>query len=100
MRYQLRIYGLLPGRADEFAREWAEQVVPLRRAHGFEVVGGWVTEDGDRFVWIIGHEDFEAADAAYHASSERAAFDPDPARHLDHSRIETIFLRTALSRVT
>jgi hypothetical protein len=86
--------------ADDFAREWAQQVVPLRRALGFEVGGGWVTEDGHRFVWIIGHEDFEAADAAYHASFERAAIDPDPARHLDHGRIETVFLRTALPLVT
>jgi hypothetical protein len=96
MRYQLRIYGLLPGHADDFASEWAEQVVPLRLAHGFEVVGGFVTEDGDRFVWVVGHEDFEAADAAYYASPERAAMDPDPVRHLDQSRIETVFLRSAL----
>jgi hypothetical protein len=96
MRYQLRIYGVLPGHAEDFAREWAEQVVPLRRAHGFEVVGGWIEEGGDRFVWIVGHEDFEAADRAYYASPERAAFDPDPVRHLDPERIETTFLQATL----
>jgi NIPSNAP len=96
MRYQLRIYGVLPGRAEDFAREWREQVVPLRRAHGFGVVGGWIEEGGDRFVWIVGHEDFEAADRAYYESPERAAMEPDPARHLDTNRIETCFLQTAL----
>jgi NIPSNAP len=96
MRYQLRIYGVLPGHAEDFAREWAEKVVPLRRGHGFEVVGGWIEEGGDRFVWIVGHQDFEAADRTYYASPERAAFDPDAARHLDHERIETTFLQTAL----
>jgi hypothetical protein len=96
MRYQLRIYGVPPGRAEDFAREWREQVVPLRRARGFEVVGGWIEEGGDRFVWIVGHEDFEAADRAYYESPERRAFDPDPARHLDPDRIETVFLQTAL----
>ena len=48
---------------------------------GFDVLGPWVGED-DRFVWLVGHEDLEAADAAYYASPERAALDPDPARLL------------------
>jgi hypothetical protein len=96
MRYQLRTYGVLPGHAEDFAREWREQVVPLRRRHGFEVVGGWIVEEGDRFVWIVGHEDFEAADRAYYESPERAAMDPDPRRHLDPDRIETVFMQSAL----
>ena len=56
MRYQLRIYSVLPGHA----------------------------------------EDFEAADRAYYSSPERAAFDPDPVRHLDPERIETTFLQATL----
>ena len=96
MRYQLRIYGVLPGHGEDFAREWAEVVVPLRRAHGFEVVGGWLTEDKDRFVWIVGHDDFEAADAAYYDSPERTAIHPEPTRHIDLERIEVTFLRPAL----
>jgi hypothetical protein len=31
-------------------------------------------------VWIIGHDDFEAADKTYYDSPERAAMDPDPRR--------------------
>ena len=36
----------------------------------------------ERFVWLIGHDDLEQANAEYYASAERAALDPDPARHL------------------
>jgi hypothetical protein len=80
-RWQLRMYRVVPGELEAFVREWREHVRPLRESLGFEVLGPWVGED-DRFVWIIGHEELEAADAAYYASPERAALDPDPARLL------------------
>ena len=79
MQWQLRRYVVRD--VDAFAREWREHVLPLRRAHGFEILGPWIADDG-RFVWIVGHDDLERADAAYYASPERAAIDPDPARHI------------------
>jgi NIPSNAP len=81
MQWQLRLYRAKEGELEEFVREWRERVLPLRRAHGFDVIGPWVTEDR-RFAWIVGHEDLAAADAEYYASAGRAAIVPDPARHL------------------
>jgi hypothetical protein len=89
MTWQLRLYAVREGEWDAWVREWRGHILPLRLAEGFEVLGPWQTEDG-RFAWLIGHEDFAAADAVYHASPERAALDPDPARHL--SAQETILL--------
>jgi hypothetical protein len=80
-QWELRIYRAKAGELDEFAHEWREHVLPLREAKGFEILGPWVTED-DRFVWILGHADLATADDEYYASPERAAIDPDPARHL------------------
>ena len=78
---------------DDFVEEWHERVRPLRLAHGFSVLGPWVGEDGETFVWILGHDgDFEAAEEAYYASDERRALDPDPARHL--AQIEIRFMRS------
>jgi hypothetical protein len=86
MTTQIRVYRLQPGALEEFEREWREKVVPLRRQFGFEVVGAWASADGETFVWIIRHDgdftDFTAADRAYYLSPERAALDPDPARHI------------------
>jgi hypothetical protein len=83
MEYELRLYTVKPGEMDEFVAEWRENVLPLRRAAGFELVGAWQTED-DRFAWILGYDgDFDAADAAYYESDTRRAVHPDPARHLD-----------------
>lgn len=71
-----------------WAVEWRRHIEPLRRRFGFEVIGPWVVEDEDRFVWILGHggdDGWQAADDAYYASAERRAIEPDPARHLLHT---------------
>jgi len=95
VEYQLRTYRVKPGEMDDWVAEWRQHVVPLRRAKGFEVFGGWRGERDDTFVWIVGYEgSFAEADAAYYASPERAAISPDPARHLGN--VETRMLRRVL----
>jgi hypothetical protein len=92
VEYQLRVYRVKSGALDRFVEEWQRLVVPLRRAKAFEVVGAWRGQDGESFVWIVGFDgDLAVADAAYYESPERAALDPDPARHIAHS--ETTMLR-------
>jgi hypothetical protein len=82
MQFQLRMYRVRPGEMDDWIDEWRRHVLPLRRAKGFTVVGPWVRREEDLFVWLIGHDELEAANEAYYTSPERAALDPDPARHL------------------
>ena len=84
MQWQLRMYRAKTGELDDFVAEWREHVLPLRKAMGFDILGPWVTED-DRFVLIVGHADLAGADAAYYESTERAAIDPNPARHIVES---------------
>jgi hypothetical protein len=82
MQLQLRVYEIQPGRVQQFADEWREHVVPLRRRLGFDVLAAWTAEEDDTFAWLLGYEgeDFAHADDAYYASPERAALEPDPAR--------------------
>jgi hypothetical protein len=85
VRYQLRIYTIRPGEMDAWISEWTAQIVRLRRTHGFEVAGAWTIAASNRFVWVLsysGSKSWEHADADYYASAERAALDPDPARHI------------------
>jgi hypothetical protein len=91
--YQLRVYRVREGELDEWVEEWRERVLPLREAAGFEVLGPWVTPAEHRFVWIVGHDEFEIADAAYYQSPERAALQPDPARHLED--VQTFLMEPA-----
>jgi len=45
--------------------EWRRLIAPLRRRHGFEILGAWTTEP-DKFVWILryaGSKTWDEADA-------------------------------------
>ena len=87
MRFGLREYTIQEGRLDDFVSEWREQVLPLRLAMGFNVVGPWIEREASRFVWIVGYDgDLAAANQAYHDSDERRAMDPDPVRLVVEAR--------------
>jgi hypothetical protein len=51
---QLRIYTVKPGAMEDWVDEWRQQVAPLRRRFGFTILGPWIIEAEDRFVWILG----------------------------------------------
>jgi NIPSNAP len=88
MKHQLRMYVIKPGEMSEWIDEWSTHVVPLRRQHGFEVVGAWTIDGEDRFVWILryaGTKAWAEADADYYGSPERKALVPNPARHVASS---------------
>ena len=79
---QLRIYTIETGKLDAFVDAWEKGVAPLRQKFGFDVEAAWVERAHDRFVWLLsydGRDGFEAKDAEYYGSPERAALDPDPA---------------------
>ena len=83
MTYQLRMYKVKPGQLDEFITVWREQVVPVRRDKGFEIVGAWADREENRFVWVVGGEHFVQREREYYDSPEKAAMDPNPADYLE-----------------
>lgn len=88
MQDELRIYTIKPGEMGDWVDEWRRWIAPLRRQAGFEILGAWTIEAENWFVWILrydGPKSWEEADAAYYASPERAAIQPDPARHIAKS---------------
>lgn len=93
MAIQLRIYTINRGSLDAWVSEWREKIRPLRIELGFSILGAWTIEENNQFCWILQHEDDEAwdrLDAAFHASEERRAMRPDPARHI--ARAEHYFM--------
>jgi NIPSNAP len=81
---QLRMYTVKPGEMDAWCQEWGENILPLRLQRGFRVVGPWVIDETNQFVWMLEHDgDFEVADSRYNESPERKELDPNPARHLE-----------------
>jgi hypothetical protein len=80
---QLRIYQVKKGRMDDWVGIWRSEVLPLRRRFGFSVIGPWIVRDENRFVWIVGHDNFSEANAAFYSSPERAAIEPQIPKYLD-----------------
>ena len=72
MASQLRMYTIKPGELDDFAQEWGEKILPLRLQSGFRVLGPWVIDETNQFVWILEHDgNFELADSRYYESPDR-----------------------------
>ena len=98
---QLRDYRIAPGRQDDFVAAWTRGVLPLRRAHGFEIEA-WTVDGQERFVWLLSFDgtwsEFEARDAAYYASPERSGLDPDPAQWIAEQRLERLTQVTDAAR--
>lgn len=83
MAKQLRIYTVKPGEMEAFSHEWGEHILPMRLQRGFRVLGPWVIDETNQFIWILEHDgDFQVADSRYYNSPERLNLSPDPARHL------------------
>ena len=83
MQHQLRIYQVKKGRMDDWVELWRARVLPVRRRFGFSVIGPWIVRDEDRFVWIVGHDNFSEANAAFYGSPERLALEPQIPEYLD-----------------
>lgn len=87
MTTQLRIFTINKGRMDEFVQAWKASVYPLRLKRGYRIEGAWVVKERNEFVWVLSYDgdNWEASEAAYYASSERAAVDPDPRQYIAKS---------------
>ena len=89
MELRLRIYEVKQGEMLSWVEEWSRLIRPLREQLGFRVLGAWADEQSCTFIWLLGYDGpdgYDNADAAYYASPERAAVEPDPARHLVSTR--------------
>lgn len=94
MPLQMRTYTLKSGNLDAWTRIWQEQIRPVREGLGFTVPAAWTVPENDQFIWLMAYdgEDWAERDAAFHASPERRAMQPDPAELI--LRIDTCWLET------
>ena len=86
MEIEFRRFKIEDGQLDQFALEWQASVRPLREQYGFEIIGAWLLDETNEFVWVLGctaDDGFAAADERYYSSTDRTEIDPDPARLIE-----------------
>lgn len=84
MTTQMRVYTINRDKMDDFVRAWIAGVYPLRQKHRFTIPQVWVNHSANQFIWLLSYDgdDWEQAEAAYYASTERKTLDPDPAQYI------------------
>ncbi len=93
MTYQLRTYVLVPETADEFVRLWERDLVPLRQAHGFHVVGAWRAPERDEFAWLVrwdGAGTFQDGERGYLEARDRAGLGWNPKDYIESMDLRLI----------
>ena len=81
MTYQLRTYVLVPETAEEFVSRWERDLVPLRQANQFSVVGAWRAPERNEFTWLVrwdGPGTFAEGERVYYEARQRANLEWDP----------------------
>lgn len=97
MPSQLRIYTINRGKMDEFVQAWLKGVYQLRLRFGYRIPSAWVVAERNEFVWVLAHdgpESWEAREATYYGSADRAAVNPDPRQFI--ARAEHYFISSVL----
>ncbi len=97
MLYEVRHYWLSAAGAALFQRAFEDELVPILRDHGFDLIGAWTVEvgEGPRLVWMLRWPDLAARDTAYaaiRADERNAEF---RRRNLEHLvRVENEILKS------
>jgi hypothetical protein len=79
--YQLRSYVLFPETEDEFVSLWERDLVGLREANHFKVIGAWRAPERHEFTWLVrwdGEGTFDEGQSAYYAARDQAGLEWDP----------------------
>lgn len=67
--------------------------MPLRKKLGFKILDAFANKEESRFVWIVawdGPGSLDEGEKRYFDSNERTAVNPNPARHVEKSRISKV----------
>ena len=74
--FQVRRYELDPELAEGFAAWVVDKIIPLREQLGYTVHWRYLDRTNSQFLWLVSldatEQEFEAKDAAWMASAERA----------------------------
>ncbi len=97
MFFELRIYPMQPGKGPEFAKYMDEEIIPYQLSKGMVILGSFLNDSEDRYVWLRRFEDEAEKDALYDAvyNNEywRKEVSPKLPGLMDGARMEVTILK-------
>ena len=67
MFFELRVYPMRPGKGQEFAAYMDEEIIPYQLSKGMVILGSFLNEAEDTYVWIRRFADKAEKEALYDA---------------------------------
>ncbi len=52
MFFELRVYPLKPGKAEAFVKYMDEEIIPYQLSKGMTILGSFLNDSADTYVWI------------------------------------------------
>ena len=91
--YEVRVYRINPGMMDGFVKFMGEKLVPYEERMGMQMLGHFVAEEENTYVWIRTYPDMETQariSDEMHATAEwRESIAPEVGQYID--KIEVFF---------
>ncbi len=67
MFFELRVYPLVPDKGDEFAKYMDEEIIPYQLSKGMVILGSFLNDAKDTYVWIRRFDNEADKEARYDA---------------------------------
>ncbi len=97
MLFELRQYPLRPGQREAFVKFMDEEIIPFQLSRGMCILGSFVDEENDRYVWIRRFADEAEREGLYAAVYDndywREQVSPRVGEMIDRDGIEVSILR-------
>ena len=52
MFFELRVYGMQPGKGPEFVKYMDDEIIPYQRSKGMTILASFLNDAEDTYVWI------------------------------------------------
>ena len=100
MFFELRDYPILSGKRAAFIKWMDEVVIPYQLSKGMIILGTFVDEENDRYIWIRRFESENEREALYEATYRndywRKEISPQVDNYIDRDNIKVTILKATL----
>lgn len=98
MIFELRRYPLKPGMRDAWVKWMDEEIIPYQLSKGMVILGTFVDEENDKYVWIRRFESEAHKEALYEATygddKWKNEYSPKVGDYIDRDNLEVTIIKS------